>query len=305
MNKLVLAYAVVLAVVMGASQAHADTVYASYLDKSKNPDGVTVRDASNLDTQKSYFDTKLSGAASGITLLNDTLYITAGNGIYKYATNGNQINQFTWHDDSLSYTDVTTGNGRLYATYSGSQHGITIRDLHNLSQYSSFETGVAATGVIAGASNDLYITAGNSIYRYGIDGSVLNHFSWEDDSITYTDITIVNGKLLATYTGSQNGVTIRDLNSLSQYSSFETGVVATGITTGSNNDIYITARNGIYRYATNGSLNGQFKWGSNKIIYTDVAVASIPEPSYVALFALGLGVIAIASRGKPSHRKLS
>lgn len=298
MNKHVLAYAVALAVTISASQAHANTLYATYLDTSSDPDGVTVRDASNLDTQKSYYDTKLSGQASGVTLLNNNLYISAGNGIYKYSTNGNQINQFTWHDDSLSYTDVTTGNGRLYATYSGSQHGITIRDLHNLSQYSSFETGVAATGIIAGISNDLYITAGNSIYRYGTDGSVLNHFSWGDDSITYTDVTIVNGKLLATYTGSQNGVTIRDLNSLSQYSSFETGVVASGITAGHNGDVYITAGDGIYQYATNGTLNGQFKWGSNNIIYTDVAVASIPEPSYIALFALGLGLIAISSRRK-------
>lgn len=295
-NKRILKSAVILAIVMGASQVHADTVYATYIDTSSNPDGFTVRDSANLPWQKAQYNTPLSGTASGLSLLKDSLYITAGNNIYKYSTSGNQVNQFTWQDNSLSYTDVTTGNGLLYATYTGSQNGITVRDLNSLSQYSVINTGVAATGIIAGASNDLYITAGNSIYRYGTNGSLLNSFSWSDNTITYTDITIVDGKLLATYTGSQHGITIRDLTRLSQYSVIDTGVSATGITAGYSNDVYITAGDGIYHYSTNGSLINQFNWGSNNITYTDIAVTPVPEPSSVGMLALGLGLIVITRR---------
>lgn len=298
MKRLTLMKVAVLAMAMSTSHAYADTVYATYIDTSTNPDGFTVRDSSNLSLQYAYHNTALSGAASGLSLLNNNLYITAGNGIYNYSASGSLVNQFTWYDNSLSYTDVTTGNGLLYATYAGSQNGITIRDLTSLNQYKVISTGVAATGIIAGASNDLYITAGNSIYRYGTNGSLLNSFSWSDNTITYTDITIVNDKLYATYTGSQNGITIRDLTTLNQSSFINTGVSASGITAGYANDVYITAGDGIYHYGTNGSLINKFNWGARNITYTDVAVSAVPEPENMGMLAIGLAMIAVARRRK-------
>lgn len=295
LNNRVLTSTIVLAAALGASQAHAANVYATYID-TLNPDGFTVRDSVNLANQYAYHDTSPVNAASGLTLLNDNLYMTAGNSIYKYSTSGTLINQFSWGDNTLSYTDVTTGNGQLYATYTGSQNGITIRDLTSLGQYTYFDTGVAATGIIAGASNDLYITAGNSIYHYGTNGSLLNSFSWLDNSITYTDVTITDGKLFATYTGSQNGITIRDLSSLGQYSYFDTGVSATGITAGYSNDLYITAGDGLYHYSTNGTLLNQFNWPQGNVTYTDIAVTAVPEPETISLLAMGLGLVAAARR---------
>ena len=75
----------------------------------------------------------------------------------------------------------------------------------------------------------------------------------------------------ASYNGPQVGFTVRDLT-LNQLSFFNTGVNASGIAAGPDDDVYITAGNHIINYKTNGTLIKDMTFPITTINYTGVAV---------------------------------
>lgn len=128
----------------------------------------------------------------------------------------------------------------VYASYNGSQKGFTVRDLR-LNQTFFLNTGFDISGIAAGPNSDVYLTSANNIYHYKADGTLLQKMTFPDTGIKYIGITATSDRVYATYTGSQVGVTVRDLN-LNQLSCFGTAFTASGIAAGDASDLYQIGR---------------------------------------------------------------
>ncbi|MGZ4969809.1 MAG: hypothetical protein ACXWE3_12850 [Methylobacter sp.] len=246
-----------------AGQASAAAVYASYTGSQQ---GVTVRDLKL--NQLSFFNTGINAKAIAAGPNND-VYLAAGNHLYDYNVNGTLIKDMTFPDSGINYTSVTVSGNKVYASYTGSQHGVTVRDLQ-LNQLSYFNTGINASGIAAGPNNDVYLAAGNHLYDYNVNGTLIKDMTFPDSGINYTDVTVSGNKVYASYTGSQQGVTVRDLQ-LNQLSYFNTGINAGGISAGPNNDVYLAAGNHLYDYNVNGTLITNMTFPISTINYTDVS----------------------------------
>lgn len=264
-------------------QANANNVYTAY---SGSQQGVTIRDANTL-VQSGIIGTNfnVNGIAAGHS---NNVYLTSGNQIFNYSTNGSLLNSFTWYDNTITYGDASVGGNNVYTAYSGSQQGVTIRDADTLAQSAIIDTGFNINGVSAGHNDDVYLTSGNSIFNYSTNGSLLNSFTWSDNSIVYGDIAVGANNVFTVYGGSQQGVTIRDLDTLTQTGLIIPGFDIDGIAVGFNNDVYLTSGNQIFNYSTNGSLLNSFTWYDNTIAYGDISVAPVPVPAAAWLFGSGL-----------------
>ena len=163
-----------------------------------------------------------------------------------------------------AHAGVTT----VYASYSGSQLGVTERDTA-LVQTGFFGTGTNINGLGTGPAGTLYLAGGNRLFQYTTGGTLLNTMTFPDTAINYTDVDYGNGVVAATYTGSQQGVTIRD-TALNQNLSFGTGVNASGVALGGNNDVYISAGNELREYSLAGALLNQMVFPDAGIDYTDI-----------------------------------
>lgn len=241
-----------------------NNVFASYNGSQL---GFTVRDF-DLN-QQSFTNTNIdySSIAAGP---NNDVYLTSANHIYHYKTDGTLIKDMTFPDSGIIYTSVVVKGNRVYATYAGSQLGITVRDL-DLNQLSLFGTGVTASGIAAGNNDDLYITANNHIINYKTNGTLIKDMTFPDKGIIYTDVTVLCDHVYASYKGSQQGFTVRNTN-LDQLSFVNTGFDISGIAAGPNNNVYLTSANHIYNYQTNGTLIKDMTFPISSINYTGVAV---------------------------------
>ena len=160
----------------------------------------------------------------------------------------------------------------IYASYDGSQVGFTVRNT-KLEQLLYTNTKIDYSGVAAGVSDDLYLTAQNHIYHYSNDGDLIKDMDFPDGGVNYVGIAVKNSKVYAAYKGSQRGVSIRDLE-LNQDSYFKTDIDATGIAVDPDGHIYLTAQNHIYKYHSNGSLIKDMAFSDTGVIYTDISIDS-------------------------------
>ncbi|NRR32887.1 PEP-CTERM sorting domain-containing protein [Oxalobacteraceae bacterium] len=156
----------------------------------------------------------------------------------------------------------------VYATYTGSQLGVTERT-ESLSQTLSFATGVSASGIALGVSNDLYIAAGNQLINYGTNGTLINTMTFPDPSINYTDVDVGGGHVVASYNGSQQGFTVRDY-ALNQSNAVGTGFNISGIAAGINDHVYLASGNHLYDYLSNGTQVFNMTFPDAGINYTDI-----------------------------------
>ncbi|WP_076789860.1 hypothetical protein [Chlorobium sp. KB01] len=199
----------------------------------------------------------VNGVAAGP---DNNVYMVNKNHIYNYSiTTGSQLKDMQFPDDRINYTDIAVRGNRVYASYNGSQLGFTVRDL-GLNQLAFYQTGFSINGIAAGLNNDLYLASGNRLYRYSTNGVLLKVMTFPDPGIIYTDVAVICGRLLATYSGSQKGFTIRDLVTLNQYSFVQTPFDIGGIVGGSNNDVYISGANKLYNYTLTGQPIQSFTW---------------------------------------------
>jgi len=84
---------------------------------------------------------------------------------------------------------LTTGvRAKIYASYTGSQQGVTVRNL-NLNQTSNFSTGFNISGIDAGPNNEIYLASGNKLYRYHASGALITTMTFPDPLINYTDVS--------------------------------------------------------------------------------------------------------------------
>jgi hypothetical protein len=172
-------------------------------------------------------------------------------------------------DTGVNYTDISIRGDRVYASYDGSQKGFTVRDLA-LNQLAFFPTNFSISGIAAGTNNDVYLSSGNRLYRYGANGVLLKVMAFPDAGVVYTDVAVICGRLLATYSGSQHGFTIRDLITLNQYSFVQRPFDMGGIVGGSDNDVYLSSANHLYNYSLTGVQKQIFTWPQANLVYGDL-----------------------------------
>lgn len=244
-----------------------NTVYASY---NGSQQGFTVRDL-GLD-QLSYCNTgfNINSIAAGA---NDDLYVASANHLYHYKADGSLITDMTFPDKGINYKSITVRGSRVFATYEGSQVGVTIRDL-NLNQLAFFSTSFVTNGLAAGENNDLYLTSANHIYHYATDGTLISDMAFPISSINYTDVTVLGDKVFASYDGSQQGFTVRDL-ALNQLSYSNLGFDINSIAAGGNDDVYLASANHLYNYSTDGTLIADMNFPISTINYTGVSVVFV------------------------------
>jgi hypothetical protein len=159
----------------------------------------------------------------------------------------------------------------IYASYTGSQTGVTIRD-SNLNQSMFIPMNFGPKSVAAGAANSFYVTSGNKISKYAANGTVMATFSWPDTTINYTGITYAGANIYASYNGSQQGFTIRNSSTLVQSAAISTPFNPTAIAAGPNNTVYLASGNHLYKYSTSGSLLIDMNFPDTGVVYTGISV---------------------------------
>ncbi len=85
--------------------------------------------------------------------------------------------------------------------------------------------------------------------------------------------TVMSAQIYTIYGGSQNGVTVRDANTLTQINYFDPGFSASSIVAGNNNNMYLTSNNTIYNYRNTGTYISSFTFPDIGINYHEVAYA--------------------------------
>ena len=243
--------------------AHANNFFAAY---NVVQQGVTVRTL-NLQ-QVSFIQTPhpVNGIAAGP---NNDLYMVCRNHIYNYSVNGALIRDMNFPDTGVNYTDISVRGNHVYASYNGSQQGFTVRDLA-LNQLAFVPTSFSINGIAAGTNNDLYLASGNKLYRYATNGTLLKVMTFPDPRIVYTDLAVSCNRLLASYTGSQRGVTVRDLVTLNQYAFISLPFEIGGVVAGSDNDLCVSTNNHLYNYSLAGVQKQGFTWPQTDLVYGDL-----------------------------------
>jgi len=286
--------AAAVAVALSAPAFAGTTLYSAYQGSQH---GVTERngDSPTLD-QSLAFSTGID--ASGIAVTGTgNIYLSSANHLYNYQSNGTLVQDFAFPDPAINYTAVATKGATVYATYTGSQHGVTERDL-GLNQFAFFNTGVDATGIAVGDGSHLYISAGHDLYDYLTDGSLVRDMTFPDPAVLYTGIAFADDLVFASYSGDQQGVTIRDLG-LNQIGLFGVNFDISGIAAGHNHDLFLSSGNSLYHYTTAGTLLGSETFPDKNIFYKAVAVApGVPEPASWAMMLGGFGLMGGVMRGR-------
>ena len=227
------------------AQANAATIYSSY---SGSQTGVTIRN--EMLDQSAFLPMAFApnAIADGA---DSSFYLTSGNHIYRYNTQGKQLAHFAWEDTSIKYTGVALSGNNIYVAYTRSQTGVSVRNFKTLQQSNFLPTSFAPKAIAVGADQSIYLASANHLYKYDANGKQLIDMNFPDKGIIYSGIAVKGDTVYASYRGSQTGFTIRDTQ-LEQSNFIEVKFSPTGISVGADNDVYLSAKDHLYRYSVTG-----------------------------------------------------
>jgi hypothetical protein len=156
--------------------------------------------------------------------------------------------------------------GNIYATYSGSQIGVTIRDAGTLAQSNSFSTANVSSGLAAAGSTNMFITSGSTLYEYNTAGALEQSYTFPDPATLYNGATVSGNQEMFSYMGDQMGFSVRDAN-LNQINFVSQSFVPSGIAAGNNTNVYETNANSIYDYSLTGTLLDSETFPDPAVVY--------------------------------------
>ena len=259
---------------------------------------VSVRDAETLtdaggfdlvDAQGSDITDQVSGLALG--QFGDVL-VAAGNSLIQYSTAGSFLQSVDQPD--TVFNDVALIDGIPIAA---TGTGISRRNVDSLVELNTVDLGFEPTSIAQAGAGEIYLTAGNQVFRYTSDGvTELASFSGNSD-FTYTDVALVANVVYATYNSiSENGISVLDPGSLEQADTIVTGALAaSGITPGGLNDYYISGGGTIVHYALDEVLSSTTV-GSGTV-FPDVAFSTQGSSSQTSIIASTLPAVRSAQVG--------
>jgi hypothetical protein len=163
-------------------------------------------------------------------------------------------------------------------------------DPTSLALTSSFGAPVVLEGLTFGAtSNDVYTSAGNTVYHYDQNGNLLGSGSVGKSDVV--ELSYYNGALYAaTNTGNSSAVTVLDPTTLNAVSSFDASDVnpLVGISvTGAG--IYVTSGSGIVLFDFSGNVINSVPFapfGPVSAIPGGVFTSAFSSPGYTIFFVL-------------------
>ena len=96
----------------------------------------------------------------------------------------------TFPIDSINYTAIAFSGSYVYASYNGSQRGVTKRDANTLKQVQYFDTSLDAEGISVDKEGNIYLSAGNQLRKYNNSGVLQKDMTFPVTSINYSGVTI-------------------------------------------------------------------------------------------------------------------
>ncbi|MFK7797921.1 MAG: hypothetical protein AB8E82_10745 [Aureispira sp.] len=158
----------------------------------------------------------------------------------------------------------------IIASYNGEQKGFTVRN-HNLEQVDYVDLEFEVNGIAVGTNSDVFLATANKLNHYQQDGTLIKCMEFPDTTIKYTNVIVAEDKIIASYSGSQKGFTVRN-RSLEETHCVETDFEIKGLTTGANGDLFLISTTTLYHYKMDGTLVNQSENVVGGIEYTDVTI---------------------------------
>ncbi|MEM7040084.1 MAG: hypothetical protein AAF570_24140 [Bacteroidota bacterium] len=242
------------------------SIYASYRGSDC---GVTIRSKSLEQTDYFVANCNVNAIAAGY---NNDVYLAGGNTIWHYTNDGDLITSKQFDGEQITFTGIATWGDKVWVCYTGDPNGFKVltldlkKEVDTGAKFSFYPSSIAA-----GRNNEAYITSHNLVYRV-YTNKVDEEMEFFDETVFYTGIAVFGNLLYASYKGGQRGVTIRDLQSGQQKSSFDVHADISAIAADRDGDIYLSSGNILYRYSPKGKEKNRMVFkDNNSIVYTGVA----------------------------------
>jgi len=266
--------------------------------------GISARDLNTL-VESDFF-----GTAYSPTSIEDgfgRLYVTAGDTLYIVAADGTELANASSGTGGLNFVDSALSGTRLYAATGGTANSISVRNPITLAEITSFALPFAVDGMVAGDDDDLFLTSGDTLYRYSTAGVELDMQA--DAARTFTDVAFIAdplppaiGTVLAiTADGAGDSVSSLDAETLAAAGSFTVAAAAAdGMALSASNGVYLAAGDTLYHYDTSGVLLADVTQAN--AVFADVALV---DGDLIAATQNGLSIRSATSLAATSSLPLS
>ena len=171
----------------------------------------------------------------------------------------------------LSFS-INVNAEELFATYQGSQQGVTIRDTNTLKQKVYRSKNFYPSDIALDTNKSYYLPSKNHLQKYDSNGTLIIEKNLFDQSTTFTSVALKDGKVYAAYAGSNKGFIIYDALTLKKISSCTIDIDVSGIAVDSSLNVYLSAANNIFKYSPTCTLLVEMIFPDPAINYTGVTI---------------------------------
>ncbi len=245
-----------------------------FVTSSGTTPGISARNLNTL-VESNFFPTAFTP-----TSIEDgfgRLYVTAGDTLFILNSSGMELVNAPSGAAGVTFVESAISGTRLYAATGGATNGISVRNPITLAEITSFPLPFAVEGLVAGDSDDLFITSGGNVFHFSTAGVELDSVADGTPGRQFSDIAFVAaprlpaiGTVLAISDDGTNNISSRDAATLADAGGFPIAAAATGIALTSNNEVILAAGDTLFRYGSSGALlASETNAGA---MYTDVAI---------------------------------